>query len=54
MARRERPEQAVLGAAGNEACPTPHPAQRQVIYKSNFSLTTKPWSIAALIDVFAA
>lgn len=39
---------------GNEAFLTPRTAWRQVIYKSNFSLTTKPWSIATLIDVSAA
>lgn len=39
---------------GNEAFLTPHTAWRQVIYKSNFSLTTEPWSIATLIDVSAA
>lgn len=39
---------------GNEAFLTPHTAWRQVIYKSNFGLTSKPWSIATLIDVSAA
>lgn len=39
---------------GNEAFLTPRTAWRQVIYKSNFNLTTKPWSIATLIDVSAA
>lgn len=39
---------------GNEAFLTACTAWRQVIYKSNFNLTTKPWSIATLIDVSAA
>lgn len=39
---------------GNEAFLTPRTAWRQVIYKSNFGLTSKPWSIATLIDVSAA
>lgn len=54
MTRRERLEQAAPGGGGNEACLTPCATWRQVIYKFNFSLTTKPWSIAALIDVSAA
>lgn len=38
---------------GNGACLTVHTSWRQVIYKSNFRLTTEPWSIATLIDVSA-
>lgn len=46
---RQRPQE-----RGNEAFLTPRTAWRQVIYKPNFNLTTKPWSIATLIDVSAA
>lgn len=50
MASKGRPEQAAQGGEGNEAFLTPRTAWRQVIYKSNFSLTTKPWSIASNIN----
>jgi hypothetical protein len=39
---------------GSEAFLTARTLWRQVIYKSNFSLTTEPWSIATLIGVSAA